>query len=455
MIGIGGYSSDINLNNIPLIGDFPADHDIGGFGEALGTNNYTVALNPTIQSYKLGLRLNLRYQNTNTGPVTVNADGLGVIPVKKENNGLIADLDPGDVNTTFPYEHTFNGFFFLITFPRRKATLTELNNGDMVDKYATPDVLLQFVSDKVTNLWEDKGLIDCSANPNYPAAMTGDAYTVNLAGKIGGAAGVDVEVRDVIYCINDNAGGTQAAVGGDWNIIQSNLVAATELIAGILKIGTTTEAIAGLLDNVAITPLKLAQVLSAIIVPATTVIAGIQRNATNAEAIAGALANASITPLSLAAVIAGLPTPNVSKFLHVNLATVANDPIGTGELVVGSTYNLPAGELTGNNGIRIKTVCFAQGAGVKTFRIRFGPALVAVYSTSSTGDFSITVEAHRLSNTTLKGEYQFIGALQVNDNIQAAGLNLGAANLIQVSVEVAAPTIGALNRFSFTVEKLV
>lgn len=71
------------------------------------------------------------------------------------------------------------------------------------------------------------GTIDCSANPNYPSATKGAIYIVSVAGKIGGSAGVDVEVNDWIVCIITNAGGTQAGVGADWDIIQTNITRPT------------------------------------------------------------------------------------------------------------------------------------------------------------------------------------------------------------------------------------
>jgi len=39
-----------------------------------------------------------------------------------------------------------------------------------------------------------KGGLDCSTNPNYPAADAGWVYRVTVAGKIGGASGPDVQV---------------------------------------------------------------------------------------------------------------------------------------------------------------------------------------------------------------------------------------------------------------------
>lgn len=68
-----------------------------------------------------------------------------------------------------------------------------------------------------------KGTIDCSTNPNYPAATVGDVYVVSVAGKIGGASGVNVEAGDTVYCITDNAGGTQASVGADFSIVNTNI----------------------------------------------------------------------------------------------------------------------------------------------------------------------------------------------------------------------------------------
>lgn len=69
-----------------------------------------------------------------------------------------------------------------------------------------------------------KGVIDCSANPNYPAADRGHTYRVSVAGKIGGASGLNVEAGDILLCLTDGtASGTQAAVGAQWSIIQANL----------------------------------------------------------------------------------------------------------------------------------------------------------------------------------------------------------------------------------------
>jgi hypothetical protein len=69
-----------------------------------------------------------------------------------------------------------------------------------------------------------KGVIDASANPNYPAANRGDTYRISVAGKIGGASGTNVEAGDLILCLTDGtSSGTQAGVGSSWSIAQTNI----------------------------------------------------------------------------------------------------------------------------------------------------------------------------------------------------------------------------------------
>ncbi len=69
-----------------------------------------------------------------------------------------------------------------------------------------------------------KGAIDCSGNPNYPAADAGNLYRVSVAGKIGGASGVNVVEGDTLICKTDStASGNQVAVGSNWDVIQANV----------------------------------------------------------------------------------------------------------------------------------------------------------------------------------------------------------------------------------------
>lgn len=89
---------------------------------------------------------------------------------------------------------------------------------------------VSYVDAAVVGLLDYKGATDCSASPNYPAALKGDAYVVSVAGKIGGASGTSVEAGDWYVAEADNAGGTEASVGSSWGHIEHNLVGA--LVSG-------------------------------------------------------------------------------------------------------------------------------------------------------------------------------------------------------------------------------
>lgn len=98
------------------------------------------------------------------------------------------------------------------------------------------------VAAAVTGLLDFKGSTDCSGNPNYPAASKGDAYVVSVAGKIGGASGAAVDVGDVYFATADNAGGTQAAVGSSWDILEHNLQGALLSANNLSDVASTTTA---------------------------------------------------------------------------------------------------------------------------------------------------------------------------------------------------------------------
>jgi len=101
------------------------------------------------------------------------------------------------------------------------------------------------------------GSIDASANPNYPAAVVGDAYHISVAGLIGGALGEQVEVGDLLVNITDSAAGDDATVGSNWIIMQKNIDLATEIIAGIARKATQAEVNTGTEPDAYVTPATL------------------------------------------------------------------------------------------------------------------------------------------------------------------------------------------------------
>jgi len=117
-----------------------------------------------------------------------------------------------------------------------------------------------YVASVLAGVAKNKGPLDCSANPNYPAALNGDYYRCSVAGKVGGASGVVVEVADLIMCVGDNAGGTQASVGTSWIVGQANITGITAAGLAMLQAADATAqaallaAVTETLTNKRITP---------------------------------------------------------------------------------------------------------------------------------------------------------------------------------------------------------
>jgi len=117
-----------------------------------------------------------------------------------------------------------------------------------------------YVASVLAGVAKNKGPLDCSANPNYPVGLNGDFYRCSVAGKVGGASGVVVEVADLIMCVADNAGGTQASVGTSWIVGQANIAGITAAGLAMLQAADATAqaallaAVTETLTNKRITP---------------------------------------------------------------------------------------------------------------------------------------------------------------------------------------------------------
>lgn len=103
-----------------------------------------------------------------------------------------------------------------------------------------------------------RGEIDCSTNPNYPASNAGDRWEVTAAGKIGGVSGIAVQVWDEVVCKVTSPGGSQAEVGANFYVVQGNIERATETTSGYVYLATNSELQTGTDDEKAVTSFKLA-----------------------------------------------------------------------------------------------------------------------------------------------------------------------------------------------------
>lgn len=90
-------------------------------------------------------------------------------------------------------------------------------------RIATQKAVKTYVDTNITSATSFQTAISAASNPNYPAATKGQTWVISVAGKIGGASGIAVDVGDLILATATNAGGTQASVGTSWTILEHNL----------------------------------------------------------------------------------------------------------------------------------------------------------------------------------------------------------------------------------------
>lgn len=546
---MSGYQSDVNFENLRVIGDLPVENTLGGFGITTGlTDDYELTLDPPITRYRKGLPLKVRFNHANTGLVRINVDEQGLVPVMKIVDGALVDILPGELNTIRIYNLINDGASFQVitgteaTVPEGNtgtpgilelATLEEGLLGEDMTKAVTSHTVMQIISDKVTGLWEDKGLLDAEDSPLFPAGEKGDAYTIVLdpgeegfIGQLDGDAddpGVQVSNRDVLYCVNDNPGGSAFEVGDDWNVIQSNLERATTELAGILRIATDEEIENGFNVTAAVTPPGLKNYLNDL--SASELVRGLAKIASQNLTDLGQDDSTIVTPLKLRIRIAGLiasnietqegiinnkfvtpgglktffdaqpfgnPEPNLgnpttnglvlasqtdgtrswietTRLLFKNLGTASegNNP-GLGEVPISPTYIVPAGLLTGQQGLRIRMNGFFRRALTsgavsveKTLRVYFGNQVVLTNNNVSNpeGVWTIEIIAYRATDGIIKGW----GALHIDgfpsevSSIQTANLGVGLGFPIELTAQNPAGDSGQgslVNRFSFIVEKL-
>jgi len=175
------------------------------------------------------------------GVVTRVNSSNGEIFVHVQNGFELKEIHDVDLITTPPIANDILGYNgslwvnksisgwlgYIPESASNKSSNTALGTSDVL--YPTQNAVKVYADNLLgnANALVYKGVIDCSTNPNYPAADAGWMYIVSIAGKIGGASGIDVEVGDMVICNTDGSpSGNQATVGTNWNVIQKNIAGA-------------------------------------------------------------------------------------------------------------------------------------------------------------------------------------------------------------------------------------
>lgn len=188
---------------------------------------------------------------SSTGVVTLAVAGTDYITANSTN---------AFTNKTFDADGTGNSIINLDTanFAVNVIDTDTALTANSDTRLASQKAVKAYIDAVATSEMSFKGGIDASTNPNYPAADVGDVYRITVAGKIGGASGIDVTVGDTIIAAAATAGGTQAAVGANWTIVQSNVDAATTTTQGLVTLATQAETEAKTSSTKSVVPSALA-----------------------------------------------------------------------------------------------------------------------------------------------------------------------------------------------------
>jgi len=176
-----------------------------------GTGKTTVTANSYLKGNGTGALVERTYAEVKTDLGLQNASNYAAI--KKAASSTVGKLPKWNVTTG---DEIVDGYDVVTAISSSGAEDTKIPTEAAVANAISTALA---AADAMTY----KGVIDCSTNPNYPAANAGDTYKVSVAGKIGGASGVSVQVGYILICTVDNTvTGDHATVGANWDVIPIN-----------------------------------------------------------------------------------------------------------------------------------------------------------------------------------------------------------------------------------------
>lgn len=185
--------------------------DTGGAASTAGAgNSYTLTVQQNFAAYSDGMRFTFRANRANTGSASLNVNGVGAVVMRIMRNGINAVLNNGDIQEDsyldVVYSQSQNAFIIL---NRQTSEASSIN-------MASP------------------GLLGRSASGAGPARILTPGDGLSIAGT-----------------------GITAVIGAGLQF------AAGAIVAVVQRFATEAEALAGTLNDAAMTPLRVAQFVNA------------------------------------------------------------------------------------------------------------------------------------------------------------------------------------------------
>lgn len=295
-----------------------------------------------------------------------------------------------------------------------------------------------------------KGVIDCSANPNYPAADRGWTYRASVAGKIGGASGVVVQVGDIILCLTDGtAAGNQATVGSNWSVIQCNIDGALTTA----DLGVVVQAYSATLLALASATANGVSLVTAANYAAMRTLLNLVPG-TDVQGYSAALtAWAAITPGTGVGTFISTPT-------SANLRAALTDETGTGSAVFATNPTLLGLGVTGLFGATGASSMLEQNFGVdadgqatfphafssgfaylkapsgRGFRFRAGTTTLLDFPAATSGQLSLGYGSVKIGDSSGSGTSIYLCSIGISDlNLRAGDGDVSRTADVIISVK--------------------